>query len=134
MPLDLSDDQLFLEGSQLDSVLSRLDSNGWNTDGRLNRTTWMRVWFQHCRIREDILEIALGSDDQDVAHRADQIRIRMERLHASYPAFMRMLPEDVFEKNVTALSAGFASGRAENVARQINAVFLLCKHIGRQQT
>ena len=46
-----------------------------------------RVWFQHCRIREDILEIALGSDEEDISYRAEQIRPKLERLHAAYPDF-----------------------------------------------
>lgn len=71
MPLDLSDDELFLEGAELDAVLATLDPNGWNTRGNLNRCTWIRVWFQHCRLREDILEIALGSEDEDISHRAE---------------------------------------------------------------
>lgn len=44
VPLDMSDDQLCLEGAELEAVLSSLDSNGWNTNGNLYRTTWLRVW------------------------------------------------------------------------------------------
>jgi len=39
-PLDLSDEQLFLEGPAMDACLQKLDQNGWNTDGMLSRTTW----------------------------------------------------------------------------------------------
>ena len=63
------DDELLLEGPELEQAISKLDSNGWNTSGYVSRTTWLRVWVQHCRIREDILEIAQvplqSSNDQE---------------------------------------------------------------------
>lgn len=121
-PLDLSDDQLFGEGESIESALAGLDANGWNTSGNLNRTTWIRVWFVHCKIREDILEIALGSDEQDIAFRAEQVRVRMEELHASVPAFMQVTPEQIIASD-THLLSGFGG-------RSVNMIFLLCIHTG----
>jgi len=129
-PLDLADEHLFLEGSELDAVLATLDSNGWNTSGNLNRNTWLRVWFQHCRVREDILEIALGSEDEDVTFRSQQIRQRLDRLHASYPDFMRVTPEEVLTKTDGHLGSGFGFARSEKNMRQVNAIFTLCIHTG----
>lgn len=129
-PLDLSDDQLFLEGAELEAVLSQLDSNGWNTSGNLCRTTWQRVWFQHCRVREDILEIALGSDDEDVSYKSEQIRQKLQRLHASYPTFMSVQPEDVLNCSDVTLGTGFGFARSERNMRQVNAIFTLCIHTG----
>ena len=130
VPLDLSDDQLFLEGPELDAELSKLDPNGWNTSGNLNRTTWMRVWFQHCRVREDILEIALGSGDEDISYQAEQIRLKLEQLHNTYPDFMRVSPEELLNKNDFRFGVGYAFGRTEKAMRQINAIFTLCIHAG----
>lgn len=129
LPLDISDDQLCLEGPALDAVIEKLDANGWNTSGNLTRTTWQRVWFQHCRVREDILEIALGSDDQDVSYRVEQIRLELQRLHLSYPDFMRITPEEVINKGDT-LGPGFGFARTEKAARQVNGIFTLCIHTG----
>lgn len=129
-PLDLADEHLFLEGPDLDAVLATLDSNGWNTSGNLNRNTWLRVWFQHCRVREDILEIALGSEEEDVTYRSQQIRQRLDRLHASYPDFMRVTPEEVLTKTDGHLGAGFGFARSEKNMRQVNAIFTLCIHTG----
>ncbi|KAK4544723.1 hypothetical protein LTR36_003972 [Oleoguttula mirabilis] len=128
-PLDLSDEQLLLDAPELDAVVASLDVNGWNTSGKLNRTTWLRVWFQHCRVREDILELALGSDEQEVSYRAEQIRLSLQRLHASYPDFMRVTPEEVLNRGEV-LGPGYGFARTERAARQVNAIFTLCMHTG----
>ncbi|CZT25096.1 uncharacterized protein RCC_10825 [Ramularia collo-cygni] len=125
-PLDLNDDQLFSEGEELEAALAGLDANGWNTSGILNRNCWSRIWFQHCRIREDILEIALGSDEEDILFRSEQVRQRMERTCSSMPAFMQITPEQIFA-SATSLINGFGD-------RQVNVVFLLNVHTGMVHT
>ena len=131
-PLDLSDEDLWLQGAELDAVLAQLDANGWNTSGNLCRTTWLRVWFQHCRMREDILEIALGSEDEDVSFKSEQIHRRLQHLHASYPAFMSITPETVFN-NADAhahLGPPFGFARSEKNMKQLNGIFTICIHAG----
>lgn len=130
MPLDLSDDQLLLEGEELQQVLDNLDSGGWNTAGVLHRTTWQRVWFQECRIREDILEIALGSDEIDVSCQADRIREKLARLHASYPNFMNVTPEEALHRTDGNLEGCLVFGSRETSKFQINAIFTLIVHAG----
>lgn len=129
-PLDLSDRELFLDAPELELAISKLDTNGWNTSGNLSRTTWIRVWFQHCQVREDILEIALGSQDQDITYKGEQIRLKLERLHASYPAFMSITPEDLLNCSDVQIGQGFGFARSEKHMGQVNAMFLLCIHTG----
>lgn len=129
-PLDLSDDELFSEGAELEAAISKLDENGWNTSGHLHRNTWLRVWFQHSRIREDILEIALGSDEEDIAFQAEKVRVKMDRLHKSFPDFMRITPEQVLSESNTHLGISFALGKRKEATRQVNAIFVLCIHTG----
>ena len=129
VPLDLSDDQICLEGAELEAVLSTLDSNGWNTSGNLHRTTWLRVWVQHCRIREDILEIALGSGDEDISLQAEQVRLKLDRLHDSYPDFMRVTPEDAMDGNERLVHTPHF-GRTQKALRQITAIYTLVIHAG----
>ena len=128
-PLDLSDDQIFLEGSELDAALAELDENGWNTTGNLRRATWTRVWLQNCRIREDILEIALGSGDEDISFQAEQVRMKLERLYASFPDFMKVTPEQKLE-NIDLAFGAPKIGQNEKKLVQINACFTLCIHAG----
>jgi len=47
-PLDLTDDEMLLEGAELEAVLSKL-RDGWNTSNNYSRVTWRRVWAQHAR-------------------------------------------------------------------------------------
>lgn len=129
-PLDLSDDQLFSEGAELEHAISTLDEDGWNTQGRLNRTTWLRVWFQHCRIREDILEIALGSGEEDITFQAEQVRLEMEQLHNSVPDFMKITPEQILSDNNSPLGGGLPLRHKREAMRQVNAMFVLCIHTG----
>ncbi|KAI6866253.1 hypothetical protein KC318_g16492 [Hortaea werneckii] len=133
-PLDVPDEMLFLEGIEPADILARVDDNGWNTNQILTATTWKRVWFQHCRIREDILELALGSDDGDISSRAAQIRLRLQTLHDSYPAFIRASPEEFLESHRGQPIFGKDPGRSEKFAYQMNAVYVLFLHTGIAQT
>lgn len=134
IPLDLSDQELFLEGAELDTALASLDANGWNTSGRVSRTTWQRVWFHYSRIREDILEIALGSGDEDISHQAEEIRFKLQRLDNSLPEFMKVSPEDLLANCESYLGVNSSSGIGERTARQVNAMFTICIHAGIVQT
>jgi len=89
MPLDLKSDQLIMQGAELQTAIASLDSNGWNTSSSLNRITWSRVWFLYARIREEILELSLGTADEDVEYRINEIWQKMQRLDASLPEFVR---------------------------------------------
>nr|POF06872.1 hypothetical protein CFP56_31496 [Quercus suber] len=123
MPLDLNGEDIFYGGKALEAAVGALDPNGWNTTGAFQRTTWLRAWFQHCKIREEILEIALGSDDHDLVERTQVIRRRLDELHATYPAFMRLAPEDVLNQ-----SERQSSGSC------LNAIFLISVHAGVMHT
>lgn len=74
LPLDLTDNEMLLEGPELEVALSKLE-DGWNTENQFHRVTWRRVWAQHARIREDILEIALGTSDYMITERARSVPI-----------------------------------------------------------
>jgi len=58
--LDLDVGAPFLPEDELLVAISKLDSNGWNTDGNMYHTTLLRAKLQLSTIREDILELALG--------------------------------------------------------------------------
>lgn len=93
LPLDLTDEEMCLEGAELQAAIAGLN-NGWNTYKRVSRCTWRRVWAQHARLREDILEIALGTLTVDIEQRAQQIRERIQEVYAGMPEFVK---SDIFE-------------------------------------
>ena len=130
VPLDLSDEQLFLEGAELEAAIAQLDSNGWNTTGTINRTTWRRAWFEYCRIREDILEIALGTGEDDISHQVSQIRMKLDRLYNSNPEFMRLTPEQVLGSSENYLKFASSWKQSEMTMRQVNAIFTVMIQVG----
>jgi hypothetical protein len=56
MPLDLADDDLMLEGRELEAALALLDQNGWNTDRNIRRSSFARTRYTLSMFREEILE------------------------------------------------------------------------------
>lgn len=66
LPLDLSNEALLAGGDVLDAAVSKLDTNGWNTEGKILPVTRLRARTMLSYIRDAILEIALG-DLQDVS-------------------------------------------------------------------
>ena len=61
-PLDLSDDELLGGPAEIAQAASRLDANGWNTDGKIHEVTTYRALFELSKIKEDIQENALCMD------------------------------------------------------------------------
>jgi hypothetical protein len=41
MPLDLADEQVMGDQSTLEAAIQALDTNGWNTQGRWLRASWI---------------------------------------------------------------------------------------------
>lgn len=128
MPLDLSGAQLMLQGPELQQAIANLDPNGWNTSGNPHRITWNRVWFLYSRIREEILEVSLGSSDEDVAARIADIWRKMGELDASLPSFVQLSPEESL--NAYVANSGRQDGRGVS-NNALNAIFI---HMGIMQT
>ena len=70
LPLELDESQLPLTGAALDDLRKKLDIEGWNPTGAVNRLTWLRGAIINLRIREDILELSLGCGTSDLETRA----------------------------------------------------------------
>ncbi|CAJ2510351.1 Uu.00g050540.m01.CDS01 [Anthostomella pinea] len=89
-PLDVPDSQLFQEDVDKAQILASLDSNGFNTAGRVTRTTWMKTWLGWAPRREDVLDLALGHyTSEEVLRHAEEIRKKGEEYWAGLPAYIR---------------------------------------------
>jgi hypothetical protein len=64
MPLDITEEDLFLPQAELVRVISRLDRNGWDPSGDVHRATFHRALQLLNSIREEILDVSLGVDVQ----------------------------------------------------------------------
>jgi len=61
--LDLDPEAYYLSESELAVAINSLDANGWNTDGKLFDTTLLRAKVHMSAIREEILELSLGTNN-----------------------------------------------------------------------
>lgn len=59
-PLDVSDEALMADAETLERVVKALDSNGWNTEGKLYSTTITRARALLAYDKDEIMEISLG--------------------------------------------------------------------------
>lgn len=62
LPLDLTEEELFLPPEELVRAVNNLDANGWNRKGEISHTTTHRGIQVLSRCREEILDMALGVD------------------------------------------------------------------------
>jgi len=69
MPLDLSEEQLMLDGDALQVAVAALDANGWNTEGRIYPVTAIRAHHLFHTILAETLEISLGVPSPDSMQR-----------------------------------------------------------------
>ncbi|TAQ87329.1 hypothetical protein B7494_g4354 [Chlorociboria aeruginascens] len=85
LPLDLSEEETFSGPGIFAEAKSKLDSNGWNTSGKIYPITWVRALTLQSPIREGILELSLGVNTQFTKAQIDNLTTRLSEMHASYP-------------------------------------------------
>jgi hypothetical protein len=59
-PLDVSSEVLMKGGEELHEAVSKLDANGWNTDGKIHDATSIRAHGFLAIVLNEILELSLG--------------------------------------------------------------------------
>ncbi|PYI25619.1 putative fungal-specific transcription factor [Aspergillus indologenus CBS 114.80] len=60
-PLDIADEDLFLDGPSLNAVLAALDDHGWHRASSYMPATVMRIRHFLSTLREQVLELSLGN-------------------------------------------------------------------------
>ena len=71
LPVDMEEQQTALSGVALENLQRRLDVEGWSPGSEVTRLTWLRGTIINLRVREDILELSLGSNIGDLETRAE---------------------------------------------------------------
>ncbi|PCG99120.1 Hypothetical protein PENO1_054710 [Penicillium occitanis (nom. inval.)] len=89
LPLDLCEEDVYGGRERLELALARLDSNGWNTAGRIFTTTWLRALAMLSPIREGILELSLRINQQFTKEEVEDLVAQLRRIVASYPPHIR---------------------------------------------
>ena len=73
LPLDLEANEVIAEPAVLEASICKLDPNGWNTTGPIKGTSWSRVAVNLAHVRELVLELSLGSLDQNVQQNVEYV-------------------------------------------------------------
>ena len=76
LPLGLGIESWALQGQALEEAVERLDATGWDTGESIRGTHWTRCTLISSIIREDILELSLGTIPQDDTVVAQQVLTR----------------------------------------------------------
>lgn len=104
MPLDISDQDLFLERSSLLEKIKRsVDNKGWNISGEFYSSTVVRARYMVAQIREHIAEIALGNDSQTNADELHRIKQKQDAVVAEFPSSLHWRPEDMEDPKADAI-------------------------------
>ncbi|KAI1291192.1 hypothetical protein F5Y03DRAFT_400914 [Xylaria venustula] len=96
LPLDLNDDDLKLEHTSLVDKVSQLDPLGWNQDGGLYSTTFIRAWGMLASIREEVFQIALGkSAGPETIHTLALLKERELKTVSQFPPSLQHNLDDL---------------------------------------
>ncbi|KAF4635056.1 hypothetical protein G7Y89_g3055 [Cudoniella acicularis] len=98
-PLDLSDDAIMRGGDQLVEAVSRLDPNGWNTDGEIHSSTMIRAHGLLSIVLNEILELSLGDPAECSEDRIRYLLNRLQQTYNNFPAFLHFQSADPCGKN-----------------------------------
>ncbi|KAF2652265.1 hypothetical protein K491DRAFT_719106 [Lophiostoma macrostomum CBS 122681] len=99
VPLDLDDNTISTsDPDALNRALAKLDENGWDTDGRIWSTSWVRLRYNMAVVKEQILEQSLaGKANDDDAAKIEAISSRCRHVWESVPSHLRY---DLYDEDV----------------------------------
>lgn len=79
------------EGVDLEIAIQSLDEQGWNSLGRVQRSSFARLFMQSATIAEEILEISLGPlPHEEIISRAAELERRAIEHQNNLPEFLRL--------------------------------------------
>ncbi|WPG97832.1 Hypothetical protein R9X50_00061300 [Acrodontium crateriforme] len=108
LPLDLSDDELLLEGAELQKAIDSLTLDGWSTTndpetGLSQSSTRTRLFFALSRVREEILDIALRplnalayDNTTEIMAQAEKVRSSLKSIQERLRHFIGDMPENEY--------------------------------------
>ncbi|KAJ5210528.1 Transcription factor, partial [Penicillium cf. griseofulvum] len=99
MPLDISDEALATDNTALGYSHDSVDENGWNLQGVVQRSSWIRVRFIITTFRDEILEVSLQNVTPEMEHVLNNISQRCHLAWDSLPIWLRYSPK-CWEQNL----------------------------------
>ncbi|KAF4156224.1 hypothetical protein CNMCM6936_008987 [Aspergillus lentulus] len=101
-PMDISHEILLAGGSTLTQAISDLDKAGWHVYGTTHPVTLIRLRFLLAIFREEALELALGTGDQDdLVEKSNRLVEKARNTWNTAPAYLRYdIRADVEENDI----------------------------------
>ncbi|CZR67120.1 uncharacterized protein PAC_17019 [Phialocephala subalpina] len=93
-PLDLDEEDVYNGHERLAAAIKKLDGSGWNTDGKIHTTTWLRALLLLAPIREEILDLSLTVNSHFSKSQIDDLLLELNRVVKSYPAHLQYYKPD----------------------------------------
>ncbi|KAF2453934.1 hypothetical protein BDY21DRAFT_292085, partial [Lineolata rhizophorae] len=103
LPLDVAGEELFATDFDLSKAFLDLDERGWNRKEELRRSTYARIWLDISKVREDILELSLGTSMERFAEQVQHVTVEAARSWNSLPLFVREDPTSVGHRPLHAI-------------------------------
>ncbi|PYH47009.1 putative C6 transcription factor [Aspergillus saccharolyticus JOP 1030-1] len=91
-PLDLSYDEILAEPKVREAAISKLDKTGWNTQGVVGKSAWLRIALLIGSTREQILELSLSRRIDDLARKVQEVSQQSHKTWNELPSFLRWRP------------------------------------------
>ena len=89
LPLDLSDEECMGTQEEVALAKSRLDSSGWNKDGKIHSATEARALMLSSILRDEILEISLRPSYQPSTCEITELRTKCDQVYNQIPSNLR---------------------------------------------
>ncbi|RAK98482.1 putative chromatin structure remodeling complex protein RSC3 [Aspergillus ibericus CBS 121593] len=88
-PLDMTYDEIVAEPEARDAALQRLDSAGWNLDGRLDKGAKARGCLMASIDQENVLEVSLSNQLEGLEERVQETCRKSDELRRSLPSYLQ---------------------------------------------
>ncbi|KAF7595560.1 hypothetical protein BBP40_005595 [Aspergillus hancockii] len=92
-PLDLSYDEVVAEPTIRDAIIRKLDANGWNVEGSLDKGSLPRTSLMLATIREKVLDLSLRLEVNDLGSKVQKLGEESRLMRQNLPSFLSWDPE-----------------------------------------
>ncbi|KAI1327937.1 hypothetical protein F5Y16DRAFT_370190 [Xylariaceae sp. FL0255] len=93
-PLDVNHDEMIAGDSEIARTVAALGPEGFKNGGKIERGTWLKIWYGSSPLREDVLDLTLGRHSrQEVLERAAKIQKQTQDYWNSLPQYIRQLAD-----------------------------------------
>ncbi|KAJ5925817.1 hypothetical protein N7454_007327 [Penicillium verhagenii] len=97
LPLDLSFAEIIAEPEVRDRALSRLDTDGWNTEESDTQAVWLRVSLIMGPVRESILELSLNQQGDNLPGRIEELLQQSHEAWSGLPSFLHQTQDEILD-------------------------------------